>query len=300
MSIKIIYQGFLQETSSADAIAVLTKVLKGNQAKAEEAFFSKDFVLQTVNSEAELPLILPRLEKMGIRCKWVNDDEFQAEAMDAQAAAFVRIVTCPACGHQQMPADACRECHQSFVVKRTITPKANDTSPIKQSSQPQNNEDTSLQEKLSGLGLPFSLPSPRILFVLAAALLLIISGAGTKLMGGGSNGEQSSNPILALIGGIMTSDPNEVGKTAKYDPESGKNPYADKLKSLGIDQKKFSSSTGVEGGTLEKEQINAQIDKTPGMRDAIDRATAKSASSASNTEQDKKIEAATGESPAVE
>ena len=41
MSIKIIYQGFLQETSSADAIAVLTKVLKGNQAKAEEAFFPK-------------------------------------------------------------------------------------------------------------------------------------------------------------------------------------------------------------------------------------------------------------------
>jgi hypothetical protein len=296
VSIRIIYQGFLQETPSADAIAILTKVFKGNQAKAEEAFFSKDFVLQTVNSEAELPLILPRLEKMGIRCKWVNDDEFQSEAMDTQAAAFVRIVTCPACGHQQMPADACRECHQSFVIKHntasqetpTSTTRAINRSPNTHQTQPDNNDSIMEKFSLSGLSLPRL--SPRLLMTLGAAALLLAMGSGNY----------SNNMLVMLIKGIANSDPNEVAKSAHYDPESGVNPYAEKVKSLGVDQKKFSTAAGVKDGELQGAEVGAHIAKNTFMKGAIDHATASSAHSEGNTDQDKKIEEATGEKPVAE
>lgn len=303
MSIKIVYKGFAQDIPSSDAVATLTRLFKGDQAKAEEVYLSKNFVLQTVGSESELQLILPRLQKMGLHCEIV--DETPEDADDFSGLdSVVSLVTCPACQCQQVPADECRECGQSFVVKKINWKPAEQRAEEKPVSRYEEDEKQSFLAGLLGM---FALP-PLAIKVIALVAIGGAIGVGSNLLSGntGPEGERvagkasGSNPILMLMKGIMTADPKEAAKSAHYDPEDNKNPYAEKLKSLGIDQKEFSKASGVEGGEMSADQINALIEKNPMMKKAISDATGENRSadhsgSKGNTETDETIRKATGE-----
>ena len=301
MSIKIVYKGFSQDIPSSDAVATLTRLFKGDQAKAEEVFLSKSFVLQTVSSESELQLILPRLQKMGLHCEVVDETPEDAEDFNG-LDSVVSLVTCPACQCQQVPADECRECGQSFVVKKINWKPAEQRVEEKPAVRQEEEERTSFLAGLLGL---FALP-PLVIKAIALVAVGGVIGVGSSLLDNtGAGGEQAgkasaSNPIMALIKGIMTSDPKKVAKTMDYDPEAGTNPYADRLKSLGIDPKEFAQSTGVEGGEISADQINAFIEKNPLMKGAIANATGENRSadhsgSKGNTETDAAIRKAVGE-----
>jgi hypothetical protein len=100
------------------------------------------------------------------------------------------------------------------------------------------------------------------------------------------------NPIGMVIAGILKSDPKEVSKTMTYNPESGENPYANRLKSLGIDQKEFSGAVGIKGGTISLEEVQKTIDNNPMLKKGIDDAVNESATrtDSGGTETDKAIE----------
>lgn len=293
MSIKIVYKGFSQDIPSSDAVATLTRLFKGDQAKAEEVFLSKSFVLQTVSSESELQLILPRLQKMGLHCEVVDETPEDAEDFNG-LDSVVSLVTCPACQCQQVPADECRECGQSFVVKKI------DWKP----AQPvETRREVEPEERGGGFSLAwltaFPLPSMKMMVV-----MLVVGGSalgvGGGILSGKGGADAPSNPILQIISGILKSDPKKVAKTMEYDPESGRNPYADRLESLGINQEEFSESTGVKDGKMAADQVNAMIEKNPLMKKAISDATGENRSadhsgSNGNTETDAAIRKAVGE-----
>lgn len=76
-----------------------------------------------------------------------------------------------------------------------------------------------------------------------------------------------------------------------YNPESGENPYAKRLESLGIDQKEFSKAAGAGDGEISIEEVQGIIDSNPllkqGVEDAINQSAQKSTG---DTELDKQIE----------
>src|SRR6478735_319284 len=115
MSINIVYKGFTQELPAAEAIAVLARVFNGDRAKAEEAFITPNYVLRTVGSRAEIGLILPRLEKLGLRCEIVDQSE-TASGTFADHEVTVRMVACQFWGFEQKPAKVCCKCGKSFAA----------------------------------------------------------------------------------------------------------------------------------------------------------------------------------------
>lgn len=299
MSIKIVYRGFDESVSSADAIGILTRLFKGDRARAEDMYLSPGQVLQSVETEAEIQLVLPRLQKLGLRCEVVNELPADEPVAMRDPSVVIRFVNCPACGQKQMPADACRYCGESFVVKREAPSSLAESEPQHAVSR-RDVPDSAKAGFLGGLlggGGGIALPSAGVLVGVAAVAGLAVFGKDLFFVrtDEASGKAAPQNPLMQLMSGIMSADPNEVGKSMSYDPESGSNPYAERLKSLGIDPKEFASSQGIEGGEIDAAKINEMIEKNPMLKKAIEDATSKSGKSTGDTETDDKIRAATGE-----
>lgn len=294
MSTRIVYKGFINPDASAEAIAALTSVFKGDKLKAEEVFFAGEYTLQSVASESEAQLFLPRFTKLGLVCELVEDGGYGGfEDLDDEPAAFVAMVSCPGCGCRQVAADVCRDCGHSFVIKRVE--KTSNLPPPPSRPDPEKYVKPLPTFSLGGIPLL----SPRML------VLLIVIGLGAFSISSGGLFGDPENPVMMIVHGIMKSDPKEVAKTMTYNPESGENPYAKRLESLNVDQKKFSQATGVKGGTIEASEVSSKIAENKMLAHSIDSATERSANSAGNTEQDQKIEAATtenntGQAPKIE
>lgn len=325
MSIQIIYKGFTQETSPAEAISILSRALNGDKAKAEEAFITPNYVLRTISSKAEVGLILPRLEKLGLRCEVVEGGEAASGTFQSHEVV-TRMVACKFCGYEQALAKVCRKCAKPFAAVKKI-----DWKPAVQIEREEDVEISdedhvdSLMDRIRGWHI-FTTRNA----VIVIAFLGVLVGMGILNLPGDESDEvtinagetgidadgndkstngidddenglvddyrivttksSSSNPILMIMKGIATSDPNEVKKTATYDPESGENPYAKRLESLGIDQKEFSKvAAGIEG-PIEGAEVQGIIDSNEMLKGAIDDAINSSGTSAGDTDTDKMID----------
>lgn len=325
MSIHIVYKGFVQETPPTEAIAILAKALNGDKVKAEEAFITPNYVLRTIGSQAEVGLILPRLEKLGLRCEVVEKLQGGAGTFDAHEVT-TRMVACKFCGYEQAVAKVCRKCGKSFAAVKKIDWKP--AVQIQRDEEAEINDDDhvdSLMDRIRGWHI-FTMRNAAI--VLAVVGLLwglgflslgketstVTANAGE--MGIDVNGNDKStngidddgngliddyqivtqakappkNAVLMVMQGIVTSDTEEVKKTATYDPESGENPYAKRLESLGIDQKEFSKAAAGIEGPIEGAEVQGIIDSNEMLKGAIDDAINSSAKSTGDTETDQMID----------
>lgn len=323
MSIKIIYKGFVQEIPAAEKIEVLARVFNGDKAKAEEALITPNFVLRTVGSKAEIGLILPRLEKLGLRCEVIDQSQTAPGAFDDHEV-MTRMAVCQMCGYEQARAKVCRKCGHSFAAVRKIN--------WKPAVEIQRDEDIVDEEKTNALvewfhQTPiFALRNIVMVFVILGALVGfgIVSVPGKKIervtvnqgeTGVDENGNDKStngidddqngsvddhnvvtlveppkNAVLMVMQGMVTADPDELKKTATYDPESGENPYAKRLEALGVDQKEFSKvAAGIEG-PISGEEVQKIIDSNEMLKNAVDDAVNSSANSQGNTAADKMID----------
>ncbi len=287
MTAQIVYKGFSQDVPASEAVEILTRLLRGDRRKAEDMYVARTGVLQTVDSEAEASLILPRLQRLGMLC------EVEAEAADDFGDSLddfkdvVVLVTCPYCQFRQVPADSCMRCGRSFIIKRQ-----NDTKPSAATSYRSADKDDDEKENrrrfIFGWFSGFPLPSLRMLItivVTAAAL-----GGGAVFM------MDDKNPISMLLNGMSTMDGGKVAETMTYDPESGENPYAKRLESMNVDQKKFSKAVGVDDGQIDTAEVNKELEENASAKHAVDNAISRGhASQGGDTDTDHAIRKATGE-----
>jgi hypothetical protein len=325
MSIKIIYKGFVNEVPAAEKIAVLARVFNGDKAKAEEALITPDYVLRTIGSQAEIGLILPRLEKLGLRCEVV--EQAQGAGSFDRHEVTTRMVVCKFCGYEQAGAKVCCKCGQSFAAVRKINWKP----PVDIDRDEE--IETDVDEEKSNAIVDWFHQTPIFArrnivmgFVILGALVGfgIVTLPGKKIeqvtINAGETGvdEQGNdkatngidddhngavddhqivthvtppkNAVLMIVNGIVTSDGKEVAKTATYDPESGENPYAKRLEALGIDQKEFSKAAAGIEGPISGAEVQGIIDNNAMLKNAIDDAVKSSAHSQGSTEADKMID----------
>lgn len=287
MSVRIVYKGFSQDVAASEAVDILTRLFKGDRRKAEEAYVARHCVLQTVDSEAEASLILPRLQRLGMLCEVdAEDAEDFGDSMDDFKDVVV-LVTCPFCQFRQVPADSCMRCGRSFVLKRQATKS---TAAAAAYQDDEEEEETESRWRVIFGWLPsFGMPS-------TSTLIAIITVAG--ILGGGAMfvlGGKESNPIAMLINGMMSMDNNKTAETMTYDPESGENPYAKRLESMNVDQEKFSKAAGVASGQISTDEVNTEIGDNAAVKHAVDNAISRSGSSTGDTETDEAIRKATGE-----
>jgi len=325
MSIRIVFKGFAQELSAPERLALLSRACNGDRAKAEEALITPNYVLRTVASQAEVGLILPRLEKMGLLCEVAEGAEAASGGYQAHEVV-VRMVTCQFCGYEQARAKACSKCGKLFSAVKKIDWKP--AVQIQAEEEEVTDEDhvDSLMDRIRGWHI-FTLRNASIVVVVLGVLwglgFLSLPGkeTGTVTINSGETGVDAdgndkstngvdddgnglvddyrivteasaspSNPILMIMKGIATSDPNEVKKTATYDPESGENPYAKRLESLGIDQKEFSKAAAGIEGPISGAEVQEIIDSNEMMKNAIDDAINSSGTSTGDTATDKMID----------
>lgn len=295
MTVKIIFKGFAKETPGPEAVALLSRVLNGDKNMAQEALITPNFVLRSVSSMAEVDLVLPRLQKMGLVCEVV-------EASAGTGSAFKNheitadLVTCKFCGYEQARTRACKKCGKAFDAVRKIDWKPPVEVERKNPADEHWEDDTSAFMNWIHTSPLFATKN---LVIVGIVIFIALSMMGISLFGSKEGeGQQhadnsaSQNPIVMLMGGIIKSDPKEVSKTMTYDPESGENPYAKRLESLGIDKKEFSkNAAGIEDGEISVEEVQGIIDSNPllkqGIEDAINQSAQKSTG---DTELDKKIE----------
>jgi len=315
MSIRIIFKGFSQELSAPERLALLSRACNGDRAKAEEALITPNYVLRTVASQAEVGLILPRLEKMGLRCEVVEGAEVASGAYQAHEVA-VRMVTCQFCGYEQAAAKVCRKCGKLFSAVKKIDWKPAVKIQAEEEEVTDEEHVDSFMDRVRGWHI-FTIRNATIVVVIVGVLwglgFLTIPGQKSKidqakmeklgiteemlkqmspeqLEALGLQESGSKNAVLMVMKGIVTSDPEEVKKTAAYDPESGDNPYAKRLESLGIDQQEFSkAATGIEG-PITGAEVQGIIDSNEMLKGAIDDAIKSSAKSTGNTETDSLID----------
>lgn len=291
MTVKIVFKGFAKETPGPEAVALLTRILNGDKAMAQEALMTPGFVLRTVNSMAEVDLVLPRLQKMGLVCEVVDGSAAGNSAFKSHEM-IADLITCKFCGYEQARAKTCKKCGKSFDAVRKIDWKPPVQAEREDPADEHWEDDTS----------PFMhwvhttpLLATRNLIIAGVVVAILLSLAGVSLMGNKDDNAQangggiSNNPIVMLMAGIIKSDPKEVSKTMTYNPESGENPYAKRLESLGIDQKEFSKNAGVKDGEISIEEVQGVIDSNPLLKQGVEDAINQSATSTGDTELDKKI-----------
>jgi type II secretory pathway pseudopilin PulG len=314
MSIRIVFKGFSQELSAPERLALLSRACNGDRAKAEEALITPNYVLRTLASQAEVGLILPRLEKMGLLCEVVEGDEIASGGYQSHEVS-VRMVTCQFCGYEQARAKVCRKCGKLFSAVKKIDWKPTVKIEAEEEVTDEAHVD-SFMDRVRGWHI-FTLRNA----VIVIAILGVLAGFGivslpeqkpkmdqakleklgiTEEMLKQMSPEQidalgvqesgSNNAVLMVMKGIVTSDPDEVKKTATYDPEDGTNPYAKRLESLGIDQKEFSKAAAGIEGPIEGAEVQGIIDSNEMLKGAIDDAVNSSAKSTGDTETDSAID----------
>jgi len=315
MSIRIVFKGFAQELSAPERLALLSRACNGDRAKAEEALITPNYVLRTVASQAEVGLILPRLEKMGLLCEVAEGAEAASGAYQAHEVV-VRMVTCQFCGYEQARAKACSKCGKLFSAVKKIDWKP--AVQIQREEEEVSDEAhvDSFMDRVRGWHI-FTVRNA----VIAVIVLGALAGFGIVNMPGqqpkmdqakmeklgiteemmkqmspeqidalGLQESGSKNAVLMIMQGIVTSDPEEVKKTATYDPEDGTNAYAKRLESLGIDQKEFSKAAAGIEGPIEGAEVQGIIDSNEMLKGAIDDAINSSAKSTADTETDSIID----------
>ena len=99
--------------SEVTALGTLTRLFKGNEAKADQVLTSKNAVLQRVATEEEGRLVIARLKKLGLECRMDIEEDVPFE--DDVAEGHVHLVTCPHCGvRQEAVSSLCRHCGHPF------------------------------------------------------------------------------------------------------------------------------------------------------------------------------------------
>jgi hypothetical protein len=239
-----------------------------------------------VESESELQLLLPRYEKAGLICEVVDELSEEGESPPPRhIAPAIMFVTCPACGQQQVSAAACRGCGQSFVVNREEKKPEITSQPVRERER--SRRPIGIGFSLEGLQLFSFLASKSVRMVLLVGTLATIAYTMP-----GPDGKPSA--MMMLLKGVANADPNAVAETMHYDPEEGKNPYAERLKSMKIDPKEFAKVQGISDGEITTAEVQGQIDKNASIKEKVEGAVSRGGDRG-DTETDQKIREATGE-----
>lgn len=263
MSVRIVYKGFSQDVAASEAVDILTRLFKGDRRKAEEAYVARHCVLQTVDSEAEASLIMPRLQRLGMLCEVdAEDAEDFGDSMDDFNDVVV-LVTCPFCQFRQVPADSCSRCGRSFVLKRDSKPTAATSyQPTAEGAK----RGTDLWHNVSFWLSGFRMPSISKLIFIVAMIFILADGVRFLLAG------KTANPLATLLKNVISMDSETVSEAMPYDPEAGDNPYAKRLESMNINQQEFSKTTGVESGSINSTEVNDELNESTAAKQAADNA----------------------------
>ena len=255
------------------AHAVLARLFKGNEAKADRVLTRRDAALTQVASEGEGALFIDRLRELGLECRMeVNEDD---DPFGDGGAGFTNLITCPHCGvRQEQVSNCCPHCRHPFDAESGPHIVATGR------HQPETDSAVPPPEPTVHRFLPAATYSLGLLLVVGAIYFIgserlrELAGfpetTSTQGTGGVSEttGDSPGSAVGMILQGVAGSLVNEPPRPTIYEVESGLNPYAERLKSLGVDTKKLAEAQGYKDG-IRPDQVQDAINKTPGVGQAI-------------------------------